>query len=102
MKQRNARSVARLTVKEGKIPLAILKQDRFPKLKESPPDALGKTFVLRAESGKNLTLKIQLHEGGPSKVKAETVQKERQLREKVTTTKKVPSKQKVQSKERKK
>jgi len=68
--RRNARSVARFTVKDGKLPLLILKQDRFPKLKESPPDALGKTFVLRAESGKNLSLKVHASEKAHPKEKA--------------------------------
>ena len=57
--RRNAKSIARFTVKDAKLLLAVLKQDRFPKLKEVPPDARGRTFALRAENGKNLSMKIQ-------------------------------------------
>ena len=57
--RRNAKSIARFTVKDAKLLLTVLRQDRFPKLKEVPPDARGRTFVLRAENGKNLSMKIQ-------------------------------------------
>jgi hypothetical protein len=57
--RRNAKSLARFTVKSAKLLLGVLKQDRFPKLKEVPPDARGRTFVLRSENGRNLSLKVQ-------------------------------------------
>jgi Mg-chelatase subunit ChlD len=59
---RNAKSLARFTVKDGKLLLGVLKQDRFPKLKEVPPDARGRTFVLRSENGRSLPLKVQSKE----------------------------------------
>ena len=106
--QRNARSVASFTVKDGKVPLTILKQDRFPKLEESPPDALGKTFVLRSESGKNVSLKVQAKESSQKATPREKAprekapdQEEARPRSKAAPKKKVASK-KVPSKERKK
>ena len=60
--RRNAKSLARFSVKDGKLLLGVLKQDRFPKLKEAPPDARGRSFVVRSEDGRNLSMKIQSHE----------------------------------------
>ena len=60
--KRTGKSVAKFSVKDAKLSLGVLKQDRFPKLSEVPPDARGKTFVLRSESGKNLTMKVQSKE----------------------------------------
>jgi hypothetical protein len=60
--RRNAKSLARFSVKDGKLLLGVLKQDRFPKLKEAPPDARGKSFVLKSENGRNLSLKVQSRE----------------------------------------
>jgi hypothetical protein len=60
--RRNARAVARFAVRERKLSLGVVKADRFPKLKELPPDARGQSFVLRSENGRNLTLKIQSKE----------------------------------------
>jgi len=60
--KRTGKSVAKFSFKDGKVTLGVLKQDRFPKLKELPPDARGKTFVLRSEAGKNLSLKVQSKE----------------------------------------
>jgi len=60
--RRTGKSVAKFSIKEAKVSLEVLKQDRFPKLKEVPPDARGKTFVLRTESGKNLSMKVQSRE----------------------------------------
>jgi hypothetical protein len=60
--RRNARSVARFAVKDGKLSLGVLKQDRFPKLKEPPAEARGKTFVMKSENGRNLSLKVQSEE----------------------------------------
>jgi hypothetical protein len=62
MQRRNARSFARFSVKDGKLLLTVLKQDRFPKVKEVPPEARGKTFPMKAENGKNLTMKVQAKE----------------------------------------
>ena len=59
---KNAKSLARFTVKSAKLLLGVLKQDRFPKLKEVPPDARGRTFVLRSENGRSLSLKVQSKE----------------------------------------
>ncbi len=56
---KNAKSLARLAVKSAKLALDVLKPDRFPKLKEVPPDARGHTFILRSENGRSLSLKIQ-------------------------------------------
>jgi Mg-chelatase subunit ChlD len=60
--RRTGKSIARFSVKDGRLVLGVLKQDRFPKLKEVPPDARGKSFILRSESGKTLTLKVQSKE----------------------------------------
>jgi hypothetical protein len=60
--RKNAKSLARFTVKDAKLLLGVLKQDRFPKLKEVPPDARGRTFVLRSENGRRLSLKVQSKE----------------------------------------
>jgi len=60
--KRNAKAIARFTIKDGKVALGILKQDRFPKMKEVPADARGKSFLLRSENGRNLTMKVQSKE----------------------------------------
>jgi hypothetical protein len=60
--KRTGKSVARFSIKDAKLSLGVLKQDRFPKMKDVPPDARGKTFVLRSESGKNLSMKVQSKE----------------------------------------
>ena len=60
--RRNAKSLARFSVKDGKLLLGVLKQDRFPKLKEAPPDARGKSFVVKTENGRSLSMKIQSRE----------------------------------------
>jgi Mg-chelatase subunit ChlD len=56
--KRTGRSIARFSSRKGALVLEILKQDRFPKVKELPPDARGKTFPLRSEDGQNLLLKV--------------------------------------------
>jgi hypothetical protein len=56
--RRNAKSLARFSVKDGKLLLGVLKQDRFPKLKEAPPEARGKSFVVKTENGRSLSMKI--------------------------------------------
>jgi Mg-chelatase subunit ChlD len=56
--KRTGKSVAKFSVKDTKLALALLKQDRFPKVKDVPPDARGKTFALRSESGKSLSMKV--------------------------------------------
>jgi Mg-chelatase subunit ChlD len=60
--RRTGKSVAKFAVREGRLGLTALKADRFPKLKEFPPEVRGKSFVLRTESGKNVTLKVQSKE----------------------------------------
>ncbi|MGA2640091.1 MAG: vWA domain-containing protein [Spirochaetia bacterium] len=60
--KRTGKSVAKFSIKDAKLCMGVLKQDRFPKLKDLPPDARGKTFVLRSESGKNLSMKVQSKE----------------------------------------
>ena len=60
--KRTGKSVARFTVKDGALSLSPLKADRFPKVKEFPPEARGKSFVLHTESGKNVTVKVQSRE----------------------------------------
>ena len=60
--KRTGKSVAKFSVKDAKLSLGVLKEDRFPKLKDVPPDARGKTFTLRSESGKNLSMKVQSKE----------------------------------------
>jgi Mg-chelatase subunit ChlD len=60
--KKNARAFARFTVKDHKIVLTVLKQDRWPKLKEVPPDVKGKTFPIRTEDGRTLSLKVQSKE----------------------------------------
>ena len=60
--RRTGKSVAKFSIKDAKLSLAILKQDRFPKTTDVPPDARGKTFVLRSDSGKKLSMKVQSKE----------------------------------------
>jgi hypothetical protein len=62
VQKKTGKSVAKFSVQDSKLAIAVLKQDRFPKMKEVPPDARGKTFVLRSESGKNLSMKVQSRE----------------------------------------
>lgn len=60
--KRNGKSLARFSVKESKLVLTVLKQDRFPKLKDVPPDVRGKTFIIKSENGRSLNMKIQSKE----------------------------------------
>jgi hypothetical protein len=60
--RRNARSVARLYMKERRLVLAILKPDRFPKVKDLPADARGRSFPMKSSRGVNATLKIRAAE----------------------------------------
>lgn len=104
--QRNARSVAKLTVTEGRVPLVILKRDRFPKLTESLPDSMGQTIVIRTESGKNLSLKVRPEGQSPSGQKSQPPETT-QASTKVQPRRRVLPKSKAaggkaQSKERKK
>jgi Mg-chelatase subunit ChlD len=62
VQRRNAKSFASFGIKDGKVILSVLKQERFPKLKDVPPDASGKTFPFKAENGKSLTMKVQSKE----------------------------------------
>jgi hypothetical protein len=65
--KRTGKSVARFLIKDRMLSLEILKQDRFPKLKEVPPEVRGKTFILRSESGKNQSMKVQSREKARSR-----------------------------------
>jgi hypothetical protein len=56
--RRTGRSLARFSLKNGKVILGLIKKDRFPKLTDIPPDARGKSFALRSENGKTLTMKV--------------------------------------------
>ena len=60
--KRNGKSLARFTVKDGKLVMIVLKQDRFPKLTDAPSDARGKTFVLKSANRSNLSMKVQSKE----------------------------------------
>ena len=64
---RNARSVARLSVAGGTLALSAVKADRFPKVAQFPPNAMGKAFPMRTESGRSVTLKIQPADGAAAK-----------------------------------
>jgi hypothetical protein len=59
VQRRNQKSTARFSVKDRKLLLTVLKQDRFPKIKEVPPDARGRSFPMKAENGKAMTMKVQ-------------------------------------------
>ena len=59
---RTGKSLARFSLKDGKILLGLLKKDRFPKITDVPPDARGKSFALRTEDGKTVTMKVQSKE----------------------------------------
>lgn len=56
--KRNARSVAKFHALKRALRLDVLKTDRFPKLEETPPDARGKSFVLRRENGQKVAMKV--------------------------------------------
>jgi Mg-chelatase subunit ChlD len=58
VRRRNARSVARFHPLKRALRMDVLKADRFPKLEEIPPDARGKSFVLRRENGQKAALKV--------------------------------------------
>ena len=60
--RRTGRSIARFSLKGGKVLLGLLKKDRFPKLTDVPADARGKSFALRTDNGKTLTMKVQSKE----------------------------------------
>ena len=60
--RRNARSVAGFAARKGVLALTVLKQDRFPKLKEPPADARGGAFVLKTENGRSVPMKIRSSE----------------------------------------
>jgi len=64
---RNARSVARLSVAGGSLTLSAVKADRFPKVAQFPPDAMGKSFPMRTENGRSVILRIQPGEGTAGK-----------------------------------
>jgi Mg-chelatase subunit ChlD len=56
---RSARSVARLFVATRALRMSILRQERFPRLKEIPQDIRGETFRIRTESGKDLFVRFE-------------------------------------------
>jgi hypothetical protein len=60
--RRNARSIAGFEARNGLLAMAVLKQDRFPKLKEVPEDARGRSFVLKTENGRSVPMKVQSSE----------------------------------------
>jgi hypothetical protein len=62
--RKNQRSLAGLANKGRKLALAVLKADRFPKLKDVPPDARGHSFVLKSENGRKLDLRIRAGKEG--------------------------------------
>jgi hypothetical protein len=49
-------------MKERRLVLAILKPDRFPKVKDLPADARGRSFPMKSSRGVNATLKIRAAE----------------------------------------
>jgi len=57
--RRNARSLARFFVREKKLGMGVLKEDRFPKLADVPADVRGESFVLKTENGRKVALEIQ-------------------------------------------
>jgi hypothetical protein len=57
--RRSARSLAMFAARKGALVMTVLKQDRFPKLKEPPADARGRSFVLKSENGRSLSMKVQ-------------------------------------------
>ncbi len=75
--RRNARSVARFSAAGGNLALAALKEDRFPRQAEFPAEARGQSFVLRTESGKSVTLKVQSKDGGSAPRPPRTQPKEK-------------------------
>jgi hypothetical protein len=97
-------------VARGKLALAALKEDRFPKQADFPEEARGQSYVLRTETGKKVTLKIQSRDGRsssgttprtPSRDRAPAVQPgEKKAAAKVPARKRAAPR--VQSKERKK
>lgn len=58
VRRRNARSIARFAGRRRALVLQVLKADRFPRLDEVPPDARGKSFVVRTEPGVKVTMKV--------------------------------------------
>ena len=105
-RQRNAKSIAKLSVKDGKVPLAILKQDRFPKVTEAPADTLGATIPFKAESGQSVTLRVQLADAAGTSARpqqsAPPAAPERRRAAPKAAAKKKPATRKAASKERKK
>jgi hypothetical protein len=60
--RKSPKSVALFSAQEGKLVLTVLKQDRFPRLKDVPPDARGRSFTLRTENGRTLPMRVQSKE----------------------------------------
>ncbi len=60
--RRSARSIAAFMARKGLLALTVLKQDRFPKLKEVPDDARGRTFAVKSENGRSVAMKVRSSE----------------------------------------
>ena len=60
--RKNPKSLARFSAQEGRLVLTVIKQDRFPRLKDVPPDVRGRSFTLRTENGRSLPMKVQSKE----------------------------------------
>ncbi len=59
VESRDLRSVARVFVTTGSLRINVLRQERFPKLKDIPREIRGATFRIRAESGRDLSVKFE-------------------------------------------
>jgi hypothetical protein len=60
--RKSPKSLARFSAQEGRLVMTVIKQDRFPRLKDVPPDARGRSFTLRTENGRSLPMKVQSKE----------------------------------------
>ncbi len=60
--RKNPKSFARFSAQGGRLVLTIIKQDRFPRLKDIPPDVRGRSFTLRTENGRSVPMKVQSKE----------------------------------------
>ena len=59
VESRNPESVARVFVTMGALRMNVLRQERFPKLRDMPRDIRGASFRIRAESGRDLSVKFE-------------------------------------------
>lgn len=58
LKVRNPHCLAKLSVFRNTLRMALLKDNRFPKLRELPKDALDFSFRVRTESGKDINVRF--------------------------------------------